>query len=364
MNALNGKICVISLESKRNLSFSAVDNACKSLAECGYYADKISRVAFDNSAEIVRAFNDAKANYENLIILCPAAMDTTVKEYFCGLYSAQFDGLGVLASGDCTVFVFNTDGANRLNYSDVKKRLDEKYATSYDKAYIRACAPKDVLDKAVSKLREEFGAKGIDASLNVWYECGDCRIEVLYSSKAPKIYFDEAIRGVVKSLEGYVYALEDISLSEQLFRLLKLRRMKISVAESFTGGGVGKSLVEVPGVSEVYFEGLNTYANEAKIKRLGVAELTLKQHGAVSAETAYEMAEGLLKTGDCDVAVSTTGIAGPKSDNTLKPVGLGYIAVGLADDIAVYKFNFTGDRETITKSAVNQALFLAYKRIK
>ncbi|MGN0805964.1 MAG: CinA family protein, partial [Candidatus Coproplasma sp.] len=94
------------------------------------------------------------------------------------------------------------------------------------------------------------------------------------------------------------------------------------------------------------------------------SEMTLKQHGAVSAETAYAMAAGLIKTGNCQLAVSTTGIAGPKSDNTLKPVGLAYIGIGLGEDIAVYKFNFKGDRDTISRTAINQALFLAYKRIK
>lgn len=364
MNTDKGKICVISLESKRNLNFSVTESACRKLAGCGYYADKVSRVAFDSSSEIVKALDDAKDGYENLIILCPQAMESTVKNYMRGLYSAEFDGLGVLNSGEASVFVFFTDGAARLNYGDVKKILDEKYSLSYDRAYIRACVPEDVLDKAVAAAREECKNTNIDVNINVGYGYGDCRIEALYSSKTPKLYFDRIYRNIVEELDDYIYAVEDISLSEQLIRLLKLRRMKISVAESFTGGGVGKSLVEVAGASEVYFEGLNTYSNQAKMQRLNVSEMTLKQHGAVSAETAYEMADGLLKTGNCDIAVSTTGIAGPKSDNTSKPVGLAYIGVGTADGISVYKFNFSGDREAVTRSGINQALFLAYKRLK
>ncbi|MGN0824015.1 MAG: CinA family protein [Candidatus Coproplasma sp.] len=357
-------ICVISLESKRNLSFDNVSNICSQLAGCGYYADRICRVAFDNSDEIVRAINDAKATYENLIVSCPATMDGTVKNYLCSLYGAKFDAIGALNCDNFSVFVFNYDAPNRLTFADVKARLDEKYSINYEKTYIRACAPKDVLDKAISKALSEIKANGIDAVINVKCDFGDCRIEVLYSSKTPKIIFDNIVRGIVEALGEYVYALEDISLAEQLYRLLTLRRLKISIAESFTGGGVGKSLVEVPGVSEVYFEGLNTYSNEAKMSRLGVSEMTLKQHGAVSAETAYEMAEGLIKTGNCQLSISTTGIAGPKSDNTAKPVGLAYIGIGLGEDIAVYKFNFKGDREAISRTAVNQALFLAYKRIK
>lgn len=357
-------ICIVSLESKRNLSFESVCAICNGLAGCGYYAEKICRVAFDNSEEIVRAINDAKTNYENLIVACPYTMDNTVKSFLCGLYGAQFDGLGLLDSGNCSVFVFYTDYANRLTFVDVKAKLDGKYSINYEKTYIRACAPEDLLNKAVIKAKSDISANNVDASINVKYDYGDCRIEILYSSKTPKIYFDNIVRGLVEALGEYVYALEDITLAQQLFRLLKLRRLKISIAESFTGGGVGKSLVDVPGVSEVYFEGLNTYSNEAKMSRLGVSELTLKQHGAVSAETAYEMAEGLIKTGNCQIAISTTGIAGPKSDNTAKPVGLAYIGIALGEDIAVYKFNFKGDRDTITRTAINQALFLAYKRIK
>lgn len=357
-------ICVIALESKRSLSLEGISNICMQLSACGYYADKICRVAYDNSEDIVRELTAAKTDYENVFLLFPSVMDGTVKGFVSSLFNADFDGLGVLNSGSSSVFLFYSDRANRLNFTDVKSRLDGKYSVCYEKAYVKACAPKEVVDSAVEKARVGFATLGVDASINVKYEYGDTRIEVLYSSKASKITFDEVLRQLIESLTDYVYAVEDVSLAEQLFRLLKLRRLKISVAESFTGGGVCKALVEVSGVSEVYFEGLNTYSNEAKIKRLGVSELTLKQFGAVSAETACEMAEGLIKTGECNVAVSTTGIAGPKSDNTQKPVGLAYIGVALNDDVSVYKFNFNGNREAITRAGINQALFLAYKKIK
>ena len=78
----------------------------------------------------------------------------------------------------------------------------------------------------------------------------------------------------------------------------------------------------------------------------------------------YQMAMGLINQGHCDVSVATTGIAGPKSDNTAKPVGLCYIAVGLKEGASVYKYNFSGDRKTITDTAINYALFLVYKHIK
>ena len=157
-------------------------------------------------------------------------------------------------------------------------------------------------------LKAAESAKKINPALecNIYDSYGDCTIEIVYSESDPKMMVDEVVRTFVSALDKYVYALEDITLAQRLYQLLKLRRMKISCAESFTGGGVGQRLVEVPGISEVYFEGLNTYSNEAKIARLGVDEMTIKSTGAVSAETAYQMADGLIAQGHCDVSVATT----------------------------------------------------------
>ena len=123
-------------------------------------------------------------------------------------------------------------------------------------------------------------------------------MEILYDSSAPKMLADGVLRLFAEGLGDAVYALDDTPLEKRLVQLLKLRGKKISVAESFTGGGVGRRIVSVPGASEVYFEGLNTYDERAKIKRLGVSEYTLRTVGAVSDETAYEMAAGLIASGD------------------------------------------------------------------
>ena len=141
-----------------------------------------------------------------------------------------------------------------------------------------------------------------------------------------------------------------------------MRGKKISVAESFTGGGLAKRIVSVPGASDVYFEGLNTYNQNAKIKRLGVSPYTLGTLGAVSEKTAYEMALGLLNTRDCDLAIATTGLAGPKGDKHMHPVGYCCIAIGTKERISVYQYKFDGNREEITEKAINYALFLAYKQ--
>ena len=93
-------------------------------------------------------------------------------------------------------------------------------------------------------------------------------------------------------------------------------------------------------------------------------EKAIFTQGAVSSTVAYQMAAGLLKSGRCDVAIATTGIAGPNSDGTDKPVGLGYIAVGMKDGVHTYRYNFSGSREEIMETAKNTALFLAIKKLK
>ena len=100
------------------------------------------------------------------------------------------------------------------------------------------------------------------------------------------------------------------------------------------------------------------------MKRLGVSAYTLKTVGAVSDQTAYEMAAGLIKTGDCDVSIATTGLAGPKTDGSDLPIGLCYIAIGTKETVLVYRYKFEGNREEITEKAINYALFLAYKQLK
>lgn len=354
-----GKIFLLCFDNRRSTDYSKIRFLTEKLASFGYYCDKVSRVAYDDSTEIVGAVKDAYENSENIIILCPERMGKTFIDFISQLSGAQFDNFGMLEKDGLSVFILFYDAENRLRYEDIKACLDKKYGIRYASTVIKAVGVSE-------KVIEEIAKSGVSGGfkINIKSEYDDCRIEIVYSSETPKMQLDEAVRQIVKTLGDSVYALEDVSLAEQLYRLLKLRRMKIAVAESFTGGGVGKKLVEVSGISEVYFEGLNTYSNESKMGRLGVSELTLRQCGAVSAETAYQMAEGLIKTGNCNVAISTTGIAGPKSDNTAKPVGLAFIGVAVGDDISVYKFNFTGGRDKISATAVNHALFLAYKELK
>lgn len=112
---------------------------------------------------------------------------------------------------------------------------------------------------------------------------------------------------------------EIISIETVVSKMLIEKNLTISTAESCTGGLVSATLINYPGISSVFMEGCVTYSNESKINRLGVNPNTLKIHGAVSEETAREMAEGIAKNFDTNVAISTTGIAGPGGGTIDKP---------------------------------------------
>ena len=142
---------------------------------------------------------------------------------------------------------------------------------------------------------------------------------------------------------------------------LKRNKLTLTVAESCTGGMLSSTIVAIPGSSEYYLGGVTSYANEAKVEVLGVKEKTLKEFGAVSEQTAKEMAEGARKRFNSDIAVSTTGIAGPAGGSEEKPVGL--VWIGYSDKNKTYanKFNFGNNRERNILRATTKALEILYK---
>ncbi|HUM82497.1 MAG TPA: competence/damage-inducible protein A [Lachnospiraceae bacterium] len=153
---------------------------------------------------------------------------------------------------------------------------------------------------------------------------------------------------------------EEETLEESCVRLLKERVLTLTTAESCTGGMVASRIVGVAGASDVFLQGLVTYSNEAKKKYLGVNSETLEAHGAVSPETAFEMASHGCKNSGTDVCLATTGIAGPGGGTPEKPVGLVYIACCIGGRTAVKKLNLSGSREKIRTQSAQHALILLH----
>ena len=150
---------------------------------------------------------------------------------------------------------------------------------------------------------------------------------------------------------------ELFELAEQVGHILKVRRKTIATAESCTGGGIAQAITEVPGSSTWFDRGFVTYSNAAKVQMLGVNPHTLEHYGAVSAETAAEMAAGALARSDADVAVAVTGIAGPDGETPDKPIGTVFIAwVHKNGEAKTVKKKFAGNRRQIREQTVKSAL--------
>lgn len=355
--------CILLRNIKNYYYGNEFEPCAKALIDNGFYFDKVFINDETDLSAFAQTLIEGKNFYDNLFVVIPDYIFSEFKTRAYDILKVKFSEENVLSIENKTIVLLHSGerGANELK-SEYINILNEKYSIKYDKMVIRTIGvPYDRLNNVLTDCKALSGDK---LKYNVYHEYGDMKFEILYDSTSPKMLIDDVVRVAVSGLNDYIYAIDDTPLNERIYEVLKLRGLKLGIAESFTGGGVAKKLIEVSGISSVLFESIVAYDNLAKEKRLGVNRYTLMHHGAVSDEVAYEMATGILSGGVCNVAVATTGIAGPKSDNTNKPVGLCYISIGLGENVFVYKYVFDGDRESITKRAINQALFLLYKQIK
>lgn len=154
-----------------------------------------------------------------------------------------------------------------------------------------------------------------------------------------------------------------MNLEEKIVQKLLEKGYTITTAESCTGGLLAGRILNVSGASAVYNEGHITYSNEAKERLLGVSHETLHVYGAVSKQTAGEMAKGAAHAANANIALSTTGIAGPTGGTPEKPVGLVYVGCAIGDEIAVEECRFQGTREENRNEAVEAALQLLWRML-
>lgn len=168
---------------------------------------------------------------------------------------------------------------------------------------------------------------------------------------------------IYKRLGKYIYGEDNTTLEEAVIKRLEEKSLSLATAESCTGGLIAGKIVDYPGASKVFIDGVVSYSNESKVKRLGVRKETLEKYGAVSEQTAKEMAEGVVKALGADVGISSTGVAGPDGGTEEKPVGLVYIAVCVKGVTTVKKLNLKGERNRIRGRVVTEALNLALEVI-
>lgn len=157
---------------------------------------------------------------------------------------------------------------------------------------------------------------------------------------------------------------EDETLEEACLRLLKEKNLTLATAESCTGGMIASRIVNVPGASDSFLQGFITYSNAAKEKYLSVRHETLEEFGAVSEETAREMASGGAAASGCDVCIISTGIAGPGGGTEKKPVGLVYIGCCVRGRVQLKELHLSGNRSKIRTAAAQHALVLLWEMLK
>ncbi|MBD3235097.1 MAG: CinA family nicotinamide mononucleotide deamidase-related protein [Candidatus Eisenbacteria bacterium] len=166
------------------------------------------------------------------------------------------------------------------------------------------------------------------------------------------------VRRLAEALGPALYGRGRVTLEETVLEMLQRVKRSLAVAESLTGGRIGAALTQVPGSSAVFRGGVAAYSDAAKQRLLGVSERTLARHGAVSAQTAREMASGARRALEAEIAISATGLAGPGGGSAEKPIGLVYFGYSDARATKAFGVRFGGNRELIQQQAVTVALNL------
>ena len=203
-------------------------------------------------------------------------------------------------------------------------------------------------------------------SVATYVDDGECNIRVTARSSDMEDAVEtveQTEKEIEKRLKDAIYGKDSQTLEGVVAQLLREKGLKVACAESCTGGLLGAAFTSLAGSTDYFDRGFIVYTNQAKVDQLGVDAHIIESFGAVSEQTACEMALGALRFSDADVSISITGIAGPGGGTEEKPVGLVYI--GLAHDgvVKAEKFNFYGDRKYVRTRTVKMALNMLRKHL-
>ena len=194
---------------------------------------------------------------------------------------------------------------------------------------------------------------------------GQCDVKIMAKASSQEVAFAAIApleTQIAERLAGHVYGVDATTLESAIHAGLRERNWRAASAESCTGGRIAAALTRTPGASQTYLGGIVAYDNVLKVAELGVDERMLATVGAVSQETALAMAQGALKRFGAQVAIATTGIAGPDGGSPEKPVGLVWLALASADGRRkAWRVDFRGEREAIQRRAATMALGLMWK---
>ncbi|MBQ7642806.1 MAG: CinA family protein [Clostridia bacterium] len=320
-----------------------------------FTADDVFLLSGEDEEKFKDNFYKIRQAYDAVIVLNCIYNDFVVTEAI-----PPYEKLNFVYEDECGKLIILEDSEKRVGYLEERliPRLEEKCGRRFGKVTFKVFG----VEKSELKENCDLIAKETRVDFNIAGENLDYKVEIIYDNASTKMEYDAAQKKFLDLFSESVYAEYDVGLSQRLVDILKLRKCVLSTAESFTGGNIAASVVSVSGASEVFYEGIVAYYEKAKMKRLGVPRETLLRYKPVSREVASEMAKGALE--NADIALSTTGLAGPDSDDSGFPVGLCYIGIAYGDKVKVYKYEFTGNRDEIIKKGTKTAMFLAIKTLK
>ncbi len=183
------------------------------------------------------------------------------------------------------------------------------------------------------------------------------------SENIAQVEIDHIKKELYQRLGEHIFSEGDCSLEEVVQKKLTEHSYKIAIAESCTGGLLSAKLIRLPGISNTFKEGIIAYSNASKNRSLGIPETLLKKHGAVSKECAMLMAKNIALQNYADIGISTTGIAGPSSDHTEKPVGLVYVGYYINGKEDYQELRLSGSRDKIREMTVLTTLYTLLKKL-
>jgi nicotinamide-nucleotide amidase len=241
--------------------------------------------------------------------------------------------------------------------------LRERYAI-VDGIYTRVLHTVNLGESEIDHRIDDLFRAGENPKIAVLAHEGLCDVKIMAkarSAEEAQTMLAPVEAQVRERLDGFIFGADDTTLAAAVHALLQPSGKTIAVAESCTGGRIAAALTAVPGASRSFLGGIVAYDNAVKTEELGVSEATLERFGAVSEETAIEMARGARERLATSYAIATTGIAGPDGGTAEKPVGLAWFATDAEGEMHTYQFNFRGDRDAVQRRASVMALGLVWR---
>ena len=248
----------------------------------------------------------------------------------------------------------------------VKPRLERDYTSELEKVIRRTIKVLGPGESQVDEILAPVMENDLGCSMALLAKDGEVHIKITAEgeneSESRRI-LDELTQAIQEKLSKHIFGYDDDTLPQQVGKMLIQNKQKLAVAESCTAGMLGSMITEAAGSSDYFWGGIISYSNECKMKIIGVNSSTLEQYGAVSRQTAEEMARGIRTLAGTDFALAITGIAGPSGETKEKPVGLVYIALAFDNECIVKELKFIGSREAVRKLSAKSALDLLRRHL-